>query len=291
MPRIPHTTTAFWPGEISTGRFAAAVNRVSPLGCRVALLGLPDDTGVRLNGGRPGAAGGPAAFRAALARYGAAEPARGSLPRVYDAGDVEPGRTLEETHARVTAATSALLEAGLFPVAIGGGHDLTFPFVRAVANRFPRPTGLYFDAHLDVRETVGSGMPFRRLVEDCGVPALHLHGFRPLVNTREHFTWFKAHGGRIHPDGPRVALPKARHLFVSFDLDVLDAAHAPGVSAVNPVGWSPREAEGWVRACGASRSVRCFDLMELNPSHDVDGRTARAAAHLFLAFLEGFAAR
>ena len=103
--------------------------------------------------------------------------------------------------------------------------------------------------------------------------------------------WFRAHGGRTHPENAKVALPKAKNLFVSFDLDVLDAAHAPGVSALNPAGWNVREAEAWVRACGADPRVRCFDLMELNPAHDPDGRTARVAAHLFLSFLQGFAQR
>lgn len=286
--RIPHTVAPRWPRAIPAGRFAATIRRSDPAGCRVALLGLADDTGVKLNRGRPGAANGPAAFRAALARYGADRP---ELPRVYDAGDVRPGRTLEETHARVTAAAAALLAAGLFPVAVGGGHDLTFPLVRAVAQTHPRPVGIYFDAHLDVRETPGSGMPFRRLVEDCGVPALHLHGFRPEVNSAVHLAWFKAHGGRIYPDGAAVALPRAKHLFASFDLDVLDAAHAPGVSALNPAGWTVREAGKWVAACGADTRVRCFDLMELNPRHDADGRTARIAAHLFLTFLQGFSRR
>lgn len=257
----------------------------------MALLGLPDDTGVKLNRGRPGAARGPAAFRAALARYGAADSAGSPWPRVYDAGDIKPGRSLDETHDRVTAATTALLGQGLFPIAIGGGHDLTFPFVRAVAAKFPKIAGLYFDAHLDVRETAGSGMPFRRLVEDCGVSALHLHGFRPMVNSREHFAWFKAHGGKTYPATARVKLPPGRDLFASFDLDVLDAAHAPGVSALNPAGWTVREAEAWVRACGTDERVRCFDLMELNPTHDSDDRTARVAVHLFLAFLAGFVER
>lgn len=288
MPRLaPHTVAPSWPRALAPTCFAAGIPRDTPEGCAVALLGLPDDTGVRLNHGRPGAAGGPAAFRTALARYGAADPALGPLPRVFDAGDLKPGRTLDETHARITTATAALLAAGLLPVAIGGGHDLTFPFVRAVAEKFSRPTGVYFDAHLDVRETPGSGMPFRRLIEACGVPALHLHGFRPLVNTADHLAWFRAHGGVLHPDAARVVLPGAPHLFVSFDLDVLDAAHAPGVSALNPVGWTVRDAEPWVRACGADPAVRCFDLMELNPAHDPDGRTARVAAHLFLTFLQG----
>lgn len=288
MPTIPHTTPPQWPADLPASRFAATIRRDSPAGCRVALLGLPDDTGVRMNHGRAGAAGGPAAFRAALARYGAAD---AGLPAVFDAGDIVPGAALDETHARVTAAAAALLDFGLFPIAVGGGHDLTFPFVRAVAQKHPRLAGVYFDAHLDVRETAGSGMAFRQLVEECGVRALHLHGFRPLVNSREHLAWFKAHGGKIHSDRARAAWPAGRHLFVSFDLDVLDAAHAPGVSAANPAGWTVREAETWVRACGADERVRCFDLMELNPAYDPDGRTARVAAHLFLTFLAGFAQR
>lgn len=291
MRAIPYTAPAKWPAGIPPGRFAATIRRDSAAGCAIALLGLPDDTGVKLNHGRPGAAAGPAAFRAALARYGAADAASGKLPRVFDAGDIQPGRSLEETHVRVTAATAALLKLGLFPIAVGGGHDLTFPFVRAVAARFPRLAGLYFDAHLDVRETAGSGMSFRRLVEECGVSALRLHGFRPLVNSREHFAWFTGHGGKAYPAAAPVVLPAAKDLFVSFDLDVLDAAHAPGVSAPNPAGWTVRAAEAWVRACGASARVRCFDLMELNPAHDVEGRTARVAAHLLLTFLAGFVKR
>ncbi|MFZ5493994.1 MAG: formimidoylglutamase [Verrucomicrobiota bacterium] len=286
----PNTSAPPWPGDSSAGRFASTIRTDSPDGCAIALLGLPDDTGVRLNNGRTGAAGGPKAFRAALARYGAAAPAGGPLPLVFDAGDIMPTGSLDKTHERVTEATAALLDRGLFPVAIGGGHDLTFPFVRAVAARHPALAGVCFDAHLDVRETPGSGMAFRQLVEECGVPALHLHGFRPLVNSQEHLDWFRAHGGRTHLDPAKPALPsRAKDLFVSFDLDVLDAAHAPGVSAMNPAGWSVREAEAWVLACGADPRVRCFDLMELNPAHDPDGRTARVAAHLFLTFLQGFA--
>ncbi len=291
MSQLPNTSAPPWPGDTPAGRFASTIRTDSSDGCTIALLGLPDDTGVRLNNGRTGAAGGPKAFRAALSRYGVADSAAGYLPLVFDAGDVMPTGSLEKTHERVTEATTALLDRGLFPIAIGGGHDLTYPFVRAVAAKFPKLAGIYFDAHLDVRETAGSGMPFRRLVEDCGVSALHLHGFRPLVNSLEHLDWFRAHGGRTHPENAKVALPKAKNLFVSFDLDVLDAAHAPGVSALNPAGWNVREAEAWVRACGADPRVRCFDLMELNPAHDPDGRTARVAAHLFLTFLQGFAQR
>lgn len=293
VPVIPHVQTASRPEEIPASRFASLV-RPRPEGCRVALLGLADDLGVSLNGGRPGALDGPRAFREALARYGVADPDGFSWPGVYDAGDIIPAegsdeKALNETHRRVTEAASALLDLKLLPIAIGGGHDLTFPFVRAVAKRFPKLSGVYFDAHLDVRETAGSGMAFRRLVEECGVGELHIHGFRPLVNSREHVEWFLTHDGRLESP-PGHELPKG-DCFASFDLDVIDAAFAPGVSAMNPCGWLPPQAEQWVRVLGASPRVRCFDIMELSPPIDDNGRTARLAAHLFLTFLRGFADR
>src|SRR5262249_35475845 len=125
--------------------------------------------------------------------------------------------------------------------------------------------------------------------EDCGIRELHLHGFRPLVNAREHVEWFLAHSGRLEPP-PDHQLPPG-DCFASLDLDVLDAAFAPGVSATNPSGWLPLHAQHRMLARGRCKAVRCLDIMELNPDHAEDGRTARLAAHLFLSFLRGFAER
>lgn len=267
--------------------------------CRIALIGLADDLGVELNGGRMGAAQGPNAFRAALAKYGVADPEGWEWPRVFDVGNVMPApgndaESLHETHRRVTQTVRAVLEMSdglLFPIAVGGGHDLTFPFARAVIEFWASrgeaiESAVYFDAHLDVRDTPGSGMPFRKLIEECGINRLAAFGINPFANDRDHVRWFADHGGEYAEQwtlpGPSVA---------SFDLDVLDAAHAPGVSALNPAGWSVDEAAEIVEAAGRSTLVRCFDIMELNPAHDEQGRTARVAAHLFLSFLKGFAAR
>ncbi len=258
---------------------------------------MPDDLGVRLNNGRPGAKEGPHAFRVALARYGVLDPAGWDWPAVFDAGDVEPAPgsdegALRETHRRVTEAAGALIEAGLVPISIGGGHDLTFPFVRAAAHRAGVTGGLYFDAHLDVRETPGSGMSFRRLLEETPVRRLRVIGTDPFANSQEHVRWFRDHGGVIveqplADDAARVIGPA----FVSVDLDAIDASQAPGVSAMNPRGLSTEYVADRVRRLGADTQVRCFDIMELNPAHDEGGRTARVAAHLFLSFLRGFAER
>lgn len=286
----PHTTPANWPSDLASSKLASQI-RTAPDGCQIALLGIPDDTGVKLNHGRHGAAQGPAALRAALQRYGVAQPHDWDWPTIWDAGDVKvvPG-DLHATHERVTEATRAIIEQGVFPIMIGGGHDLTFPFVRAVAEYHKPMHGIYFDAHLDVRNETGSGMPFRRLIESGAADSLRVHGLDPYANSREHVEWFSAHGGRIAGrthDDDWLAQPT----FVSLDMDVFDSAHAPGVSALNPNGWSPALAEQWVYQAGRHKQVKCFDIMELSPPHDQDGRTARLAARMLLASLRGFSER
>jgi formiminoglutamase len=311
---IPHTAPPVWP-EVRPGRFASAVYHPGAGGfsepfdadramskCRVGLLGLPDDTGIALNHGRTGAREGPHAFRVALAKYGSARPMdeaggggggqQPAYPRVYDAGDIVPGRDLAETHERVTQAASAIIARGLLPVAIGGGHDLTFPFVRASALAHGALDGLYLDAHLDVRAEAGSGMPFRALLEGGHAERLTVVGLDPLVNTPEHLGYFLSKGGRVGGVDPsKWAARAGRKAFVSIDLDSIDMGFAPGVSAMNPCGLTPREAGDFAEAAGESASVVCFDLMELSPPHDEHGRTARLAAHLFLRFLRGLARR
>lgn len=282
---VPHCRAPVWETR-ATSRMCASIELEDPADCRIAILGMPDDTGVGLNGGRLGAAGGPAALRRAMERYGTRFPDRGDWARVFDAGDVSPGESLEETHERVVEAAGALHDLGLFPIGIGGGHDLTLPFVRAASERAEGAmAGVYFDAHLDVREKVGSGMPFRRLVEIGAARELHVHGLDAFSNSREHLDWFSEHGGRIERFAPEGRWPRGA-MFVSLDLDVIDQAFAPGVSAMNPCGWSPAACERWVRAAARQDGLRCFDIMELNPAVDESGRTARLAARLLLAFIE-----
>lgn len=290
---VPYATPPTTPIEPHAGRFSSTVKPISeytpdPSGRRaVAILGMPDDTGVKMNGGRPGAKEGPSAIRRVLAKMGVDRP-QFDWPVVYDAGDVLPaGDDLDETHRRVSEASAALARAGLLPFGLGGGHDLTFAFVRGVIDALhdkdkPR-AGVYLDPHLDVRDTKGSGMPFRRLVEDCGVYDLQIQGFDPMVNTAEHYNWFTLNGGEAnaHLDGP-----PQRPYFASLDMDAFDAAYAPGVSALNPCGTTPFQAKYWVMMAAMSPNLRCFDIMELCPPHDDRDRTARLAAYCFLLALQ-----
>ncbi len=310
--RIAHTQPAIWPAA-RPGRFAENVRTSSPEGCRVALLGLPDDTGVGLNFGRIGAAAGPRAFRAALAGFGTSFDALGGQTLstlLFDAGDIEPAAgndeaALFETHERVEAAARALHEQGLLVVAVGGGHDLSLPTISALAKHTGQPLGgINVDAHLDVRERVGSGMPFRRLIEADLLDARRFVelGLGRFANERADVEWLSARGAelvlvdQVLREGMQSErwLLRALHAgtgFLSIDLDGLDAAFAPGVSARNPLGLRVEHAAELAEAAGASREIRHFDLMELCPQHDVEERTARTAAYLFLAFIAGFARR
>lgn len=342
---VPFTTPPVYP-PCPPGKFAAAIQRSSadlldrPLAapdvskCSVAILGLADDTGVAMNHGRTGARDGPAAFRAALARYGVAarigearvgESAFRSdwgsaagvgsaggggfglrpYPHVFDAGDIVPGKSLSETHERVTTAAVKLMEHGLIVVGIGGGHDLTYPLVRALhqfrrnaSTKDARPlVGLYADAHLDVRPEPGSGMAFRAMIEHGYVKRLVNIGASWAVNSAEHTEWFASHGGVFDTSSGALEQLRSRGRelpwpdFVSLDIDVLDASVAPGVSAINPAGMHTPELAAVAFAAGACPQVRLIDLMEFNPNYDIDHRTARVVAHLFLSFLAGVAER
>jgi len=310
--RVPHTR----PGadyEAKPGRFAARLQRGSHDGCRCALLGLPDDLGVQLNGGRPGAKTGPSQFRSALARFGVAWDGlagRELALSVFDAGDVEPApgedeTALLETHRRVLEAVTFLQEQGLVPVCVGGGHDLSLPAISALSRRHGRALGgINLDAHLDVRTRVGSGMPFRRLIEAGYLDPRRFAevGLGRFSNDAADLEWLSGLGARLIfaetlLDQPLDAHSLLSHAtsggpaFLSIDLDGLDQAVAPAVSAPSPLGVRLHDAARLAEAAGAHPLVGHFDLMEFCPRFDLDSRTARSAVLLFLHFVAGLVVR
>ncbi len=312
MKRIVHTAPGSWP-NVRPDRFAARISSDEPEGAAIALLGLPDDTGVRLNGGRPGAELGPARFRAALASYGTpwdGEQERPLSPRVFDAGDVVPApgegeERLFATHARIEEAARQLHALGLVPVCVGGGHDLSLPTIRAFARHTGAAVGgINVDAHLDVRARVGSGMPFRRLIEEGSLSAERFveFGVGRFVNDADDIAWLKERGATLlsaerirHENMGYTAIAPIAYSgglgFLSVDLDAIDASNMAAVSALNPAGLSVQSVSDLVEAAGADPRVRHFDMMEFSPELDPSGRGPRVAAHIFLCFVAGFARR
>jgi len=163
------------------------------------------------------------------------------------------------------------------------------------------------DAHLDVRPLrdgkITSGTPFRRVAERWGPRyGLSEFGIQPQHNARAHRSFCEERGF------PIVTLARAREvgvakafaqalaqdaaaLAVSLDLDSVEAATAPGVSAPCPDGFSAAELFACARVAGADPRVRVLDVMELSPPLDQDSRTARLAAMAIWSFLAGYSTR
>jgi formiminoglutamase len=142
----------------------------------VAVLGFASDEGVRRNGGRVGAAEGPAALRRMLSNL----PLLDDTP-LYDAGDVDAADgDLESAQLRYATKLAALLDAGHLPVGLGGGHEIAFGTYQGLAlhlgERRPRVAIVNFDAHFDLRkqDRGSSGTPFLQAIEHAAARGLPL---------------------------------------------------------------------------------------------------------------------
>lgn len=276
----------------------------------VALLGFASDAGVRRNRGRAGAAEGPMALRRMLtnlAWHG------GDNERLYDAGDVVcEGDALEDAQFAYGERLAALLHGGHFPIGLGGGHEIAWAAYQGIARalhgdrRLERLGIVNFDAHLDLRVPPApghgtSGTPFLQIAETRQAAGL---GFRYLclgaseaANTPALLDRAARLGVEIVRDvdaaGPAAEKALQRFIadsstvYLSFCLDVLPPAVAPGVSAPSGLGVALHRAVALLRsalaACGhggPGSKLLLADVAELSPTLDPDGRTARTAARL-----------
>lgn len=264
------------------------------------IIGCPQDHGVRRNCGRTGASKAPQAIREALYRYKA--PLDHAGVSLCDMGDVDVLGELETTHERQYRIVRKLLEDGKKVLILGGGNDISFPDVRALAKVEGLINAVNVDAHLDMRKAneTHSGTPYRQLIDGGFLKPNHFHeaGIQPQANSPKYLQEAKDMGVRICPlsiirrhgwttylDTLFPVLEK-HPFFAGLDMDVVRACDAPGVSASSPVGltaWEVLEFGARCRRHGAS----IFEITETNPDHDQDGRTAKLAAMVALAWLFG----
>jgi formiminoglutamase len=269
---------------------------------RVVLLGCPQDEGVRRNRGRPGAALAPREIRRELYRLSAPQAlADGEL---LDAGDLRIGPTLEETHLRQRSVMKQLLAEGKSVVVLGGGNDISYPDAAALAEVCTALLAFNVDSHFDVREAsrCNSGTPYRQLLEDGLLEPANLYqmGHKPGANSPEYARYLERHNvpvysfDEIERRGAEEVFASilgrrrdAQAVFWGFDMDAVRASDAPGVSAAYPVGFTAVETCRIATLAGRERRTRVFEISECNPARDIDGRTARLAAMMIVAYLEG----
>lgn len=262
----------------------------------LALIGFCSDEGVRRNGGRVGAAEGPAAIRGALGSLAAP-----TSTVVVDLGDVVvAGEDLEGGHDRLGRAVAGALDAHDLVVVLGGGHEVAYGTYRGVAASHRvdgKRHGVFnIDAHFDLRraDRPSSGTPFLQMFAEQAAAGkafrYSVAGISRANNTQVLFDTAAEHGVDVLLD--LDCAPEACDEFVdafladvdvvhlTIDLDAMPAAVAPGVSAPAAFGIDVGLVRRMCRRIAASGKLAVVEVAELNPAYDIDGHTARLAARL-----------
>ena len=219
--------------------------------------------------------------------------------RLADAGDarVPHDLALSEVDDRIGALVAEVLAGGAFPVTIGGEHAVTRPAIQAAAQAAGRPVTLVlFDAHTD-RGSSHFGATYPRdafvdgIVADGSADLVIEPGVRDLAHPSHGRApdWLRtvppAQARALGPAGLAALVPGDSPLYVSFDVDALDPAVAPGTSTPLPGGFGLWESLAFLEALAAHPRVVGLDVTELDPSLDVGDMTALAAVRLVVAFL------
>ena len=202
--------------------------------------------------------------------------------RITDAGDL-PAVPAAAMNQKIEEGIAGLLDRDLKPIALGGDHSVTYPVVRAVSRRNEGLTVVHFDAHPDLYDVFqgnrySHGCPFARIMEEKLVKRLVQVGIRAMTgHQRDQARRFGVE--QIEMKDWRDALPDCEPpVYVSFDLDALDPAFAPGVVHREPGGLSVRQALAAIQALPAG--VVGADIVEFNPRLDPAHITGAVCAKL-----------
>jgi formiminoglutamase len=185
---------------------------------------------------------------------------------------------------------------------LGGGNDISYPDCAALSRSAGDVLAFNVDAHFDVRPDVprNSGTPYRQLLDEGLLKGARFFelGSQAFCTAAEHAQYLSDKRATVIPlDALRArgaarvvrrALREAQDakaVFWGFDLDVVNASEAPGVSAPNPLGLAGAELCELAALAGAEPRTRIVEFSEVNPAFDLDGRTARLAAAAIWHFL------
>lgn len=269
---------------------------------QVAVVGVPMDLGVS---SRPGSRYGPRAVRD-IERTGpynhVLDCAPGHELKIADIGDVPFASRyrLEQSHQDIERAINAIVDAGVIPVSVGGDHSISYPILKAVGKH--EPVGLiHIDAHCDTGGPFDDtkfhhGGPFRNAVLD-GV----LDPERTIqigIRGPSEYLWeFSSASGMtvIHAEevtglGIPAIIEKAREVvgegpvYISFDVDSLDPAFAPGTGTPEIGGLTSREVLALLRGLKGLNLVG-GDVVEVAPQYDATSNTAQAGAQMLFEIL------
>ena len=204
-----------------------------------------------------------------------------------DAGDLRLNNSREmvrEDFGEIERRVEELLEKGERPVSLGGDHSVTYPILKAFVRHHPELTIIHFDAHPDLYDEfegsrVSHACPFARVMEERLAKRLVQVGIRTMNgHQRQQAARFGVEVIEMRALPAYERLEIHGPVYVSFDMDVLDPAFAPGVSHREPGGMTVREAIAHLHAIEGT--MVGADIVEYNPGQDVSGMTAIVAAKI-----------
>lgn len=199
-----------------------------------------------------------------------------------DAGDLK--LTEKDAFSQIEAGVAALIESGKRPLSLGGDHSITYPLIKTFARKYPELTIFHFDAHPDLYDELegnplSHACPFARIMEAGLARRLVQVGIRTMNgHQRKQAEKF---GVEVIDMAGLPAFERLRGagpVYISFDMDVLDPACAPGLSHREPGGMTTREAIAHLHAIQGQ--IVGADVVEFNPLRDIDGITATVAAKI-----------
>ena len=201
---------------------------------------------------------------------------------VLDAGDLQLPANGE--FQVIESEVGAWLDKRQAPVCLGGDHSIAYPIMRAFGKRFLNLTLVQFDAHPDLYEEFegnrySHACPFARIMEEGLAKRLIQVGIRTMnAHQRKQADRFGVEVVEMRELPALARLKVAGPVYISFDVDVLDPAFAPGISHREPGGMSVREAIAHLHAIAGK--VIGADIVEYNPKQDVSQMTAMVCAKI-----------
>ncbi len=189
----------------------------------------------------------------------------------FDAGDIEPVSG-SEMFALIENSVHTLIADGLAPISLAGDHSITYPILRAFARKYSDLSILHFDAHPDLYDSFegnrnSHASPFARIMERKLVKRLVQVGIRTFTaHQREQARKFGVESIEMCNLRDDLHLDFDSPVYISFDIDALDPAFAPGVSHREPGGLSTRQAISLIQRLKGR--VVGADIVEFNPRMD-----------------------
>lgn len=266
---------------------------------QAVIYGMPMDWTVSY---RPGSRFGPARIREVsigLEEYSPYLDRELDEVKYFDAGDIPlPFGNAQRSLDMIEQFVDRILEAGKFPLGLGGEHLVSWPVMKAVYKKYPDLAIIHMDAHTDLREhyegePLSHSTPIRKIAELIGPKNVYSFGIRSGM--KEEFEWAKQNGMYIAKfdvlEPLKEVLPTlaGRPVYVTIDIDVLDPAHAPGTGTVDAGGITSKELLTAIHAIARS-DVRVVgaDLVEVAPVYDHSEQTANTASKLVREMLLGW---